>query len=56
MRKQFKVGQGVRLLNQPVNAINEGTITQLGRHKVRVLFPINKTVWVSKEGCKVVRP
>jgi len=55
MRKEFKVGQGVRLLNQPANAINEGTITQVGRYKVRVLFPINKTVWVSKDSCKAVK-
>jgi len=32
-----------------------GTITQVGKNKVRVLFPIRKFVWLEKSRVKVSR-
>lgn len=38
----------------PWRGPKRGTVTQMGRHNARVLFPIRKFVWLPKDLLKVV--
>jgi hypothetical protein len=57
MRKEMKVGQTVEVPEwQKLPGVPYfGTITQAGKNKVRVLFPIRKFVWLEKSRVKVCR-
>jgi hypothetical protein len=51
--KDFKVGKDVQVTPGD-GSIAYGTVTRVGIAKLRVLFPISKSVWVSKDCCKAV--
>jgi hypothetical protein len=50
--KKFKLGTQVYVpidLDRPEGDKMPGTVTQVGKHKVRVLVPIRKFLWVPVE-------
>jgi hypothetical protein len=47
--RQLRVGESVEIpMNSdlPEGKMMPGTVTQVGKHKVRVLVPVRKFVWV----------
>jgi len=54
----MKVGQSIEVpeWKKIPNNLCYGTITQITKNKVRVLFPIRKFVWLDKSQVKVIRP
>lgn len=54
MKKKMRKGSAVVVIAKPWVGPNRGTVTQAGRRKARVLFPIRKFIWLPKEILKVV--
>jgi hypothetical protein len=55
-KKAFKVGQLVEVPEwKPLPGPYVGNVTQVGKNKVRVLFPIHRFVWLEKSRVKVKR-
>ena len=58
MKHQLRVGQSIEVpewKNMP-HVPYFGTITQVTKNKVRVLFPIRKFVWLDKSKVQRARP
>lgn len=53
MAKKFKKGSAVRVI-RPWRGPDRGTVTQVTRKRVRVLFPIRKFVWLLKFDVEIV--
>ena len=58
MKQQWKVGQSIVVpeWEKMPHMVCHGTVTQVTKNKVRVLFPFRKFVWLDKSQVKRVRP
>lgn len=58
MRRDMKVGQSIVVpeWEKMQSMVCYGTITQVTKNKVRVLFPVRKFVWLDESQVKRVRP
>jgi len=54
-RPRLKKGDSVCVRDNPFSTPIVGTVTRVGRWKVRVLFPIRKFAWVDSGCCEKVR-
>jgi hypothetical protein len=54
MTNKLKRGDSVRVSHWYGNRPVTGTVTQVGRFMVRVLFPIRKFSWVPIECCETI--